>query len=392
MYTLDFFPEKEIRKDKILKEMALQKVEAILLTDNANVYYTSGRVFNGFTYINANGDEIFFVKKPVGLNGKDVVYIRKQEDIPAMLIERGIHLPNIIGLEYDSITYSEITRLENVFSNAKSVNASSILRKARAVKTPFEIGLLKTNGIHHESVYRHIEKVFREGMTDIELQIEIERQARLEGSLGQFRVSGQSMEIFMGSLLCGDNADNPTPYDFAMGGAGINSSLPVGANGTTIKPGLSVMVDIGGNFTGYMTDMTRTFYTQRKPGELAEKAHNISIEIAHEIAKSGKPGVAASELYNIALQKVKDANLEDFFMGHKQKAAFVGHGVGIEINELPVIAPKSRDILEVGNVIAIEPKFVIPGVGAVGIENTYIVTDNGMECITNFPENLNELF
>ena len=88
---------------------------------------------------------------------------------------------------------------------------------------------------------------------------------------------------------------------------------------------------------------------------------------------------------------VKEAGMDDYFMGHNQKAGFIGHGVGIEVNELPVLAPRSKDIFEKGNVIAIEPKFVIPGTGAVGIENTYVVTDEGLEQITNFPEELTEL-
>ena len=97
-------------------------------------------------------------------------------------------------------------------------------------------------------------------------------------------------------------------------------------------------------------------------------------------------------LYETAMQMVKDAALEDYFMGHKQKAGFIGHGVGIEINELPVVAPRSKDVLAEGNVIALEPKFVIPGVGAVGIENTYVVRQNGLECITNYPEEISELY
>ena len=78
----------------------------------------------------------------------------------------------------------------------------------------------------------------------------------------------------------------------------------------------------------------------------------------------------------------------DYFMGHHQKAGFVGHGLGIEINELPVIAPRSRDILEEGNVFALEPKFVIPEVGAVGIENTYAITDGRAKCLTLAPEQI----
>ncbi len=87
-----------------------------------------------------------------------------------------------------------------------------------------------------------------------------------------------------------------------------------------------------------------------------------------------------------------DAGMEEYFMGHRYHAGFVGHGVGIEVNELPVLAPRSRDILEAGNVIAVEPKFVIPGIGAVGIENTYIVRDSGgAERITDAPEDITPL-
>ena len=80
--------------------------------------------------------------------------------------------------------------------------------------------------------------------------------------------------------------------------------------------------------------------------------------------------------------------MSDYFMGHKQKAGFVGHGIGIEINEGPVLAPRSKDVLEAGNVIAIEPKFVIPGVGAVGIENSYVVSEDGLVRLTHAPEEI----
>ena len=78
-------------------------------------------------------------------------------------------------------------------------------------------------------------------------------------------------------------------------------------------------------------------------------------------------------------------------MGHNQQAPFIGHGVGIQLNELPVVTSRSRDILEGNMTIALEPKFVIPHVGAVGIENTYVVTASGLECITVFPEEIQEL-
>jgi Xaa-Pro aminopeptidase len=198
------------------------------------------------------------------------------------------------------------------------------------------------------------------------------------------------MEIFMGSVLAGSNAEKASPYDFAMGGAGMHNSLPVGYNDTKLTNGMAVMVDMGGTFTGYITDMTRIF-SIGKLSDLAYKAHQASIEIHHEIAMLAKPGVATADLYNLAFTKSEKYNLKEYFMGYNQQAGFVGHGVGIEINESPVLSPRSKDILIPGHVFALEPKFVIPGTGAVGIENTFVVNATGIENITTLNEEIVEL-
>ena len=101
-----------------------------------------------------------------------------------------------------------------------------------------------------------------------------------------------------------------------------------------------------------------------------------------------RPGVSAAELYNRAVQIAEAGGVADYFMGHRQKAGFVGHGIGIEINEQPVLAPRSRDILEEGMVFALEPKFVIPEVGPVGIENSFCVTADGVEKLTDCEESI----
>jgi Xaa-Pro aminopeptidase len=375
------------RIGKIKALLTENNIDAILLTDNANIYYTLGRVMSGWVYIPATEAPIYFVRRPEGLKGDNVSYIHKPELIPGILAERGYAMPATIGLELGTSAYLAVNRLKAVFPDATLADASAIMRAARSVKTEFELQQLRHSAVKHVAVYSRIPQLFRAGMSDIELQIELERMLRLEGNLGQFRVSGESMEIFMANILTGNNADNPTPYDFAMGGAGLDPSLPVGANGSIIKPGSAVMVDANGNFTGYMTDMTRVF-SYGALSDLAMRAHQCSITICRELEKMGCPGVKASALYEKAMEIVREAGLEANFMGYTQKAGFIGHGIGIEINEAPVIAPRSRDILTVNNVIALEPKFVIPGVGAVGIENTYVVTENGMERITDAPEEI----
>ena len=391
MYNPVFASEALARKEKIQAALRRLPADALLLADNANLYYTSSRVFCGYTYVPAEGDMLYFVRRPVGLTGDNVVYIRKPEQIIEEMQKRGLPLPQTLLVEGDSLSYNEYNRLASAFPSSRILpGGTALIRQVRAVKTPFEIGMIRQSAASHDMLYRHIPKLYTPGMTDLEFSIEIERAARQHGSLGIFRIFGRSMEIFMGNVLAGENADTPTPYDFAMGGAGLDDSLPIGCNGTTIHPGQTVMVDVNGNFTGYMTDLSRVYSLGEIP-EKARHAHAVSLEIEQAVMSMARPGVAASELYDKALAIARDRKVEDYFMGHRQKAGFVGHGVGIEINEQPVLAPRSRDVLEAGMVFALEPKFVIPGVGPVGIENTFLVTDDGVERLTNCEEEIRSL-
>ena len=375
------------RIDALQALMRREGMDAVLVSDNANLLALCGRVYAGYAWIPAEGEPVWFVRRPVELGGDNVVYIHKPENIPAYLSEASLKTGDTIGIEYDITAYSAVLRLMRLFPDSKTVNASGILRQWRSVKTPVQAELMRQSGVKHAEVYKRVPGLYRMGMTDHELQVEIERLSRLEGCLGVFRISGPSMELFMGNVISGKNADNPTPYDFAMGGAGLDPSLPVGADGAEILDNTTVMVDLNGNFTGYMTDMTRVFSLGKIP-QLAMDAHQCSIDICHAFMKEARPGTAAKDLYAMAEAMVRERSLERYFMGHRQHAGFVGHGIGIEVNELPVIAPRSRDILQEGNTIALEPKFVIPEVGAVGVENTYLVTGDGAECLTVCPEEI----
>jgi Xaa-Pro aminopeptidase len=208
---------------------------------------------------------------------------------------------------------------------------------------------------------------------------------RQQGSIGIFRAFGNNMDIFMGSVLTGNNASAPSPCDFALGGAGAHPCLPIGANGSLIKPGQTVMVDMAGNFTAYMTDMTRVYSYGTLPSK-AYEAHQLSIDMNHWLMENGKPGLSCAGIYNRSLEMADKAGLSAHFMGSVRQAKFVGHGVGIEINEWPVLMARSNDILQAGMLIAYEPKFVLPEIGATGIENTYLITDGGIEKITVFEE------
>ena len=382
--------EQEIRIEKIRREMQSEGADALLITSNVNLYYFTEQVVAGCLYIPIDRDPVLFVRRPAVPESSREVNIRKPEQIIEIMAERNIPTARRIMLEDGSMPYGERLRYEAIFRSAKIINGTPAIQRARSIKTQHELEQIRLSGRLHAEVYAKIPSLYRSGMTDLQLSVEIEREMRLARNLGMFRIFGQSMEIFMGSVLAGDNAGAPSPYDFGLGGRGLHPSLPVGADNSKLLRGMSVMVDLGGNFTGYMTDMTRT-YSIGKLSEKAYRAHQTALEIQDEIARTARPGAICEDIYRKALETAERNGLADCFMGRSQQARFVGHGVGIEVNELPVLGVRSRTELAPGMVLAVEPKFVIEGIGAVGIENTFAVTETNAEKLTILNEEIVDL-
>ena len=374
--------QKELTGDLKLKwdriQQAMRKINAdgCLLTVDVNLYYTTGRIYSGYFYLPAEGAPWFFVKRPNGLAGDHVEYIRKPEQMAELFAFYGLEMPEKLLLEADELTYNDYIRLQKIFNPKETGNATAMMRELRRIKTPYEIEMFRISAERHAKTYAEIPECFRPGMTDLEFQYEIEKRMRKNGSIGLFRAFGANMDIFMGSILAGENAEVP--------------SCPLGANGTPLKEGTAIMVDMAGNYTAYMTDMTRVFSVGHLT-ELAYRAHQTALLIESEIENIARPGTPCAELYEIAAKITESQRLGAYFMGTKQQAKFVGHGIGIQINELPVLTPRSKDMLEPNMVFALEPKYVIPGIGAVGIENSFLVTETGLEKITHFTEDIIQL-
>ena len=382
--------ELELKWRRIQQAMRQEEADGCLLTMNMNLYYVSGQVFNGYFYLPAEGRPYWFVKRLTVPETNQVHVIRKPEQMPELFRDLNLAMPRKLLLEEDELSYNECIRLQHVFRAEATGNASALIRHIRMIKTPWEIEQMRISARKHEAVYREIPACYRPGMRDVELQIEIEKRMRMHGSLGYFRAFGSNMDIFMGSLLAGENAGEPSPFDFALGGKGIHASGPLGANGTLLEEGTTVMADMSGNYTAYQTDMTRVFSIGKLP-DRAYRVHRVALEIQARMERTAKPGVPCAELYRDALAMAGQEGLKDCFMGTHLQAKFVGHGVGLEINELPVLTTRSKDILQPGMTFAFEPKFVLAGIGAVGIENTFLVTDSGVEKMTLLDENIIEL-
>ena len=380
-------PDYRLRVAKLQLLLHRQGIEALVVVSNVNLLYICGEVFAGLAFIPREGEAQFFIRRPqLHPESATVHYVRKIEQITEYIDTAALRS---VALELDEQSYSDIQRQRKLFPEAELQNATALLREARMVKTPLELEQIREGARHHIATYATIPSLYRDGMTDRDLQIEIEREMRRRGSIGIFRCFGSAMEIYMGSLLTGDNAGAPSPYDFALGGAG-SQALPLGSNGTPLREGQAVMVDMAGNYGVYCSDMTRTYSIGRLSDE-AYRLHELSLEIHRQVMQKATPGTSCADLYNESLRMVEEAGAGPYFMGTELQAQFVGHGLGLQINELPVLMGRSKDTLQPGMIIAFEPKFVLPHVGAVGIENTYLVTETGIENLTPAPEEIIDL-
>ncbi|HOM63872.1 MAG TPA: Xaa-Pro peptidase family protein [Dysgonamonadaceae bacterium] len=384
--------EQELRKriDKVRDFVHEVGGDACIITSQINLFYLNGFIFDGFMYILPERDPLLFVKRPVDILGENVFYISKPEQIPDKLIELGYKIPDKLLIESDSISMSEGNRLQATLGMPQLLNVSGKMKEIRSIKSESEIEQMRTSARIQSKIYEQIPHLYRKGMRDIDFQIEVEYLMRKHGSLGIFRSFGRNMDIFMGSVIAGDNATVPSPYDFAMGGKGLSPYIPIGASGITLAEGMTIMFDMAGNFTPYQSDMTRTFAIGNVP-EIAYKAHQISIEMNQWVEENVKSGTPCSEIYNKSIDFVQKNRLKEYFMGTMQQAKFVGHGVGLEINELPVLSSGSKDIMQPNIAFAYEPKFVLPGIGAVGIENTFVIKEAGNEKLTFLDETLRKL-
>lgn len=370
------------RQDRIRSAMAAQGIDAAIITGNVNLIYTCGQVISGYLYLPVKGESVLFVKRPNDLTGDNLHFIRKPEQIADILRQNGVKMPGSLMLEGDELTYQEYLRLAACFPDSEILPCGTmVLHQVRNIKSDYELDIFRKSGLAHTRAYNKIPQLYKPGMTDIDFSIEIEHVMRKEGMLGNIRIFGQSMEIFMGSLLTADNAAKSSPYDFALGGGGADPSLPVGANGSVLKEGHSVMVDIGGNFFGYMCDMSRVFSIGKLPDE-AYAAHQACLDVQEGFKKYAVPGAICEDLYEMSMGIIAKSGFSDFFMGVGQKAGFIGHGIGLELNEQPIFAPRVKMALEQGMTFALEPKIVLPEIGPVGIENSWIVNADGIEQIT----------
>ncbi|MDH3959818.1 MAG: Xaa-Pro peptidase family protein [Desulfuromonadales bacterium] len=376
------------RIEKLQKEMAVHSLGAILVLQNADLFYFTGAIQQGALYVPLEGEALYLVRKDYararmesGL--KEVIPFSSPRDIPGVLADFGYAFPDTIGMELDVVPVSVMNRFRKGLGGCNISDATPMIRKVRAVKSDYELGILKDAALIVDKVCKRVSEILREGMTDLELTAELEFVARKEGHQGLVRMRGFNNELFYGHAFSGSDSAVPTYSDTPLGGVGLNPSFPQGASYKSVRKNEPVTVDFSGVFDGYIVDQTRMFSIGELPDKLS-KAYVDMVLILNHAKKIAKPGATWGGVYDECLQMACDMGYQDHFMGSKgAQVSFIGHGVGVELDEYPFIAKGFNDHeLEENMVFAFEPKVVYPGLGAVGVEDTFWVGPEGLKHLT----------
>ena len=270
-----------------------------------------------------------------------------------------------------------------LFPHTVISDVSPLIRETRMIKSAYQLKIIKQAARMNDAMFAKVGEILAEGMSEVEFAGLLEAQYRKHGHPGILRVRRFNTDVFFGHLMSGPNLAVPSCHFGPTGGAGLNPSLPQSAGWKIIRRHEPVQIDYAGIVDSYMVDQSRTFFLGAPPEKFV-KIHAIALAIQDVLIEQGRSGTRAEELYDTAMRIAAEAGLTEGFMGYPQPVPFVGHGVGLELDELPIIGRKSPHILKEGMVIALEPKFILPGEGLAGIENSFLVTEKKLEKLTNF--------
>ena len=255
----------------------------------------------------------------------------------------------------------------------KIEDCSSYLASAKSVKFPSEIKLIKEAATINNNIMKRVPQLWKKEMTDATLLSHIEFVAKEEFKHQEMLwTRGYNMEAGMATCVTGDSSLVPTYTDYPIGGRGVSPSVAQGPSNEIIKD--SFVVDFVGTVHGYNADSTRTFFTKTPPDYII-KTYNELVKTLEFIEQNMTTGTTGEEIWNRLTHYIAQYDWHDKFMGLSQKVSFVGHGIGVELNQHPVFAPRQKMAIENSMIIAVEPKIFLPNYGIIGIENSYEMVD-----------------
>lgn len=371
------------------------EVDAAVIRQNVDLYYFTGTVQDGHLVVPASGQPVFWVKRDVQRAEaqsplRPILPLKSLKDLSGGIVEAcGGKAPEKIGMELDVLPAGTFFFYdEKIFPKQQLVDISGLIRQVRMVKSPWEIEMMRGAARISQAVADAVPTFLKEGMTELDLSIELERVARKAGHLGIIRLRAFNMDMYFGHVLSGAEAAVSSYADAPTGGEGLSPAFGQGPSTRTIRAGELVSVDTMMNYHGYLNDQTRNYSIGAPPAKILD-AYKFIEEIHRRFREAARPGVVTGVLYDQVCGWVEETGWSESFMGHgSTRVSFVGHGLGLEVDEFPFIAQGQKLPLQEGMTVAFEPKFIFPGLGIAGLENTYLVTAQGLESLNTAREDL----
>jgi len=370
--------------------MAEHGLDAALIVQRVDLFYFTGTGQDAHLFVPVEGSPLLLVRR----NLERALQKSPLESISA--VRSFSHLKKVIksaspgrlgrlGMELDVLPVNNYQLYTELFPNTVISDVSPLIRETRMVKSEYEIQIIRQAGRLNDAMFSQVGEILKEGMSEVEFAGLLEARYRKNGHQGLVRTRSFNSELFYGHLMSGTNLAVPSCHFGPTGGSGLSPCMPQGAGRKIIKRNEPVQIDYVGIVDSYMVDQSRTFFLGEAPEKFL-KVHATALAIQDALIREGRPGTRAEKLYEIAKYMAADAGLTEGFMGYPESMLFVGHGIGLELDELPLLGRKSPHILKQGMVIDVEPKFILPGEGLAGIGNSFVVTEKGLDKLTNFDD------
>ena len=390
-------PAEEIdrRIGRLQEALGADGLDGAVIVQHTDLAYFTGTNQQAHLVVPANGEPVLLVRRVLERARAEsrlraIEPIASLSELDGRLDACGLGTGTRIGFELDVLPAARFRSYGVRLPGRTLDDCSPQVRAVRAVKSPWELERMRVAAGQVRDAAHAIPGLLGVGTAESKVQLEVEKLLRLGGHQGQLRFRGFNQEMHYGQVLGGPSGAVAGYSDSPLCGPGPNTVLGKGPDGHVLESGDPVIADLVGGHEGYLADQTRTFAVGRLAGDL-RRAYDVCVEILRATEAELRPGAVPSRLYEQSAGIAAEAGLAEHFMGFgPQRVRFLGHGVGLEIDELPVLAPGFEEPIAEGHVIAVEPKMVFPGRGAVGIENMYAVTADGFETMTTANEELIE--
>ena len=364
--------------------LAQNDIPLAIVGYNPDLYYFTGSIQQGFALITSEGRQAYFVRKDferaqIESPLEDIKPLKNFRGLQEGVVQLLGHYPARIALSFDVIPVALYKRLQAVFRDVLFIDGSGFIRSLRMIKDKAEIDNIRKGIEIYDKVINKLPDLIHEGMTEAEAEATLILAMRGLGHQSHIRMRGWNQEAINGYVYAGRNAAVPSFLDAPLGGVGANPAVAMGGGAAIIQRDDPVVFDASPGVNGYVSDQTRTFVF----GKLSEKlrnAYHVTAEMISTFETEARPGDSCADWFDKLESMAEKARLVENFMGcGKKRVLYIGHGIGLELNDWPVLGKKTAWRLEPGMVLALEPKMVFPESGAVGLENDYLVTDTGVK-------------